>query len=169
MGEYHDIIYDQTNNKERNQIIASKVEEAVSEGRKVLVLTKRIAHYEYILEALHDKGIDDTFAIRSSDPNKKSNALIRSLRDSSTAFNCILGTYTMLGTGFDLSQLDTIILAGDLKSSVLQTQAIGRILSKNKNKKYPKVIDIKDTNNPILLNQARIRTKFYEENNWKFV
>ena len=78
--------------------------------------------------------------------------------DRETTTNCrvILGTYQAAGEGFDVADLDTLILATP-KSDV--QQAVGRIL-RQKNENAPLVIDIVDQFS-IFKAQYFKRRKFY--------
>lgn len=179
MDEYSEIIKSQVENKERNQLIIHHILNELQANRKILVLTKRVAHYELISHQLESiqHGIGDKIRVGannkiriheiSSATNAKDRlALLDSLRNGDQAFDVILGTYSMLATGTDIPALDTLIFAGDLRSDVLQEQSVGRILRLFGDKAEPKIIDIIDYGNKILYNQGRERSKFYKKMNW---
>jgi len=163
MDEYHNIIDEQSIYEERNKLIARRVEEEISEGRRVLVLTKRINHAEILYGFINNDG---KFILRSSDSKKKNDIVISELRSGIVNFSCILGTMSLLSVGVDIPLLDTLIIAGDLKSDVLQEQSVGRVLRIFEGKKDPKIIDIWDTGNPILKHQGKLRQKFYNKQGW---
>lgn len=158
---YADMIFDQVNNKERNSIIRNCIEKECKNLRRVLVLTKRIEHYKNILDGIDYKL--KCYAINSSDDNSE---LMQKLRRDEIEFDVILGTFGLLSTGVDIPSLDTLIIAGDLRSSVLTLQSVGRILRIFKDKQDPKIVDICDNKNGILYNQYRSRLKFYKDNKW---
>lgn len=168
-SDYAEIISDQCDNIKRNKLIASHASSEIP-GRKVLILTKRVKHYEAIYNLLPSK-------IRAYKINSKTGAterkiqnnLLARLREGSTDFDVILGTFSLLSTGVNIPALDTLIIAGDLKSEVLSTQSIGRILRLFEGKKNPKIIDIDDAASGILHNQARQRRKLYKKNNWEIL
>lgn len=181
--EYAEIIKHQTENEERNALIASIVQREASAGRKVLVLTKRVAHYEVLYElcvgaGAHTRGgvgaeqnplrEDNRFVKLSSTGSAKARALeLDSLRSGSRDFSVLFGTHSLLGTGFDCAALDTLIFAGDLKSDVLTEQSVGRVLRLFEGKPTPRIIDIQDVNNVLLFRQAKERRKFYEKQGWQ--
>lgn len=172
MGEYGYIIGEQIKDRVRNRLIASTALQEIQAGRRVLILTKRIEHFDllhYKLRELAPEGTDGYFAIRSTGSEKDRAALLDSFRDGTARFSCLLGTFGLLGTGVDIPSLDTLIVAGDLKSSVLTTQATGRILRLFEGKQSPKIIDIVDAGNPILLVQAKARQKFYTKAEWPII
>jgi superfamily II DNA or RNA helicase len=103
------------------------------------------------------------------DEQKRQDDLLARFREGGKDFDVILGTFGLLSTGINIPALDTIIFAGDLKSSVLCVQSVGRILRLFEGKQYPKIIDIDDCKSGILHNQARLRKKFYKDNEWEIL
>jgi len=169
MDEYHQMIEAQVNDPKRNALIAEKVKREVDKGRRVLVLTKRVAHYEQLEEELIRCGVheDTVFALSSTGDKNARKEIVLELRSGDRPFCVLLGTYSLLGVGFDCPSLDTVVFAGDLKSDVLSTQAIGRCLRIFEGKQTPKVIDIRDTNNYVLNHQAKLRKQLYTDNGWE--
>lgn len=175
LDEYSSMIDQQTNDPDRNNLIIEHVIREFKTRRKILVLTKRVAHYRLLSTLLHQscvssgsEGVDIPVVHEiSSEVNVKDRiALLEKLRGGNSAFDVIFGTYSMLATGTDIPALDTLIFAGDLRSDVLQEQSAGRILRLFGDKQHPKIIDIADYGNKILMNQARERAKFYSRMNW---
>ena len=83
-------------------------------------------------------------------------------REESVNSSVILGTYQASGEGFDVPELDTLILATP-KSDV--EQAVGRIL-RQKNANEPLVFDIVDSFS-LFKGQYYKRRKFYKNNEFK--
>lgn len=165
-GEYHDMVEAMVTNDKRNDMIARLVDEQVKEDRKVLVLTKRIDHYERISEKLKSK---DIHTINSSDKQEDRNEMLAKMREGKMNFKVLLGTFPMLSTGTDIPQLDTLVFAGDLKSSVLTQQSAGRILRLFDGKKEPLIIDVIDSKNKVFTRQAKHRLNFYKEQEWEIL
>ena len=163
MNEYADMIYEQVSNEIRNKLIADITINELKEGRKIMILTKRIQHYKLIKELLPDEGV---YMISSAEKQDRRLKLMEQLREGKKDFSVIIGTYSMLSHGTDIPALDTLIFAGDLRSDVLTEQSSGRILRLFGDKKDPKIIDIVDNLNPILFNQAKDRIKFYRKQKW---
>jgi superfamily II DNA or RNA helicase len=113
---------------------------AVFEGRKVLVLTKRIEHYEKFKEFFPPSN---AFRYISSD-NKNKNELLTKLKKGSEEFSAIFGTTSMLSVGVDIPMVDTLVIACDMSGKVLTTQSVGRALRSFRNKKQPIIIDFHD-------------------------
>jgi len=163
MNEYAAMIDEQIRNSTRNELIADLVKAELKDGRKIMILTKRIEHYKLIKNLLSCDGI---YMISSSEKQEERLRIMGELRKGKKDFNIILGTYSMLSHGTDIPALDTLVFAGDLRSDVLAEQSAGRILRLFGDKKDPKIIDIIDNQNHILFNQARERLGFYKRQRW---
>jgi superfamily II DNA or RNA helicase len=129
------------------------VEEALIESRKILILTERRQHCEYLSKLLNSKGIDSGIYL---------GGMKQLVRNESVTKSVIIGTYQASGEGFDVPELDTLILASP-KSDV--EQAVGRIL-RQKNKNEPIVFDIVDSFS-IFKGQYYKRRKFYKSNDFQ--
>jgi superfamily II DNA or RNA helicase len=167
--EYAKIIDYQSTNSERNNLICKLVLLEASRGRRVLVLTKRIGHFEEVYRLLRERNTDppsQIFKLRSDEDNRH---LLQELRSNTKTFKVLLGTYSLLSTGVDIPSLDTLILAGDLKSEVLTEQSGGRIRRLFEGKQEPLIIDMQDMGNKILALQAKARLKFYKSANWQII
>lgn len=167
--EYAKIIDYQTKNGDRNRLILKKIREEVDKGRRVLVLTKRIEHFKelYELLILRDSLLKSVvFKLQADEDNRE---LLKGLREGTQTFKVLLGTYSLLSTGVDIPSLDTLVLAGDLKSEVLTEQSGGRIRRLFEGKQEPLIIDVQDLGNKILAHQAKARIKFYKSANWLII
>ena len=72
----------------------------------------------------------------------------------------ILGTYTMLGRGIDIKQIEAVVLALPIADP---RQAVGRILRSHPGKQVPAVLDFVDTNLPATQRMARSRESWYRK------
>jgi superfamily II DNA or RNA helicase len=146
------MITDLTLNNKRNELIILTINEYLKQGRKILVLTDRRDHCDFLLKRLPENVAGVYLGgMKSKD------------RTISTERSVILGTYQASGEGFDVPELDTLILATP-KSDI--QQAIGRIL-RQKNKNEPLVLDIVDSFS-IFKGQYYKRRKFYKLSNINF-
>jgi len=143
-----EMITDLTIKKERNELIISNVKKMLTENRKILIISDRRGHCEYLLNALKELNISCGLYLGGM-----------KTADREISVNCsvIIGTYQASGEGFDVPELDTLILASP-KSNV--EQAVGRIL-RQKNKNEPIVLDIIDSFS-IFKGQYYKRRKFYK-------
>lgn len=161
VDNYADMVADQIENETRNKLIASIAAGEALEGKKVLILTKRVAHAQILYEKL--QSIPDAYLIERD--TKEKSQLLKDMKENTTPFTIIIGTMQLLGRGFDVPQLDRLIIAGDLKSGVLTTQACGRIL-RILSGKDPIIYDMCDDKNPIFKNQYKQRKKLYLKKEW---
>jgi superfamily II DNA or RNA helicase len=146
------MITDLTTKKERNVLIINTIKKLTD--RKILVLSDRREHCELIDAQLKLLGIRSGLYLGGMKTNE---------RDLSVNCQVIIGTYQASGEGFDVPELDTLVLATP-KSDV--QQAVGRIL-RQKNKNEPLVIDIVDSFS-IFRAQYYKRRKFYKSSQWLF-
>lgn len=163
--DYPEMVRLMTENESRNNLILGEIITELLNNRKILVLTKRVAHAELLFERLPRSP---TTVLISSDDKERNNTLSQ-LKSGEKEFNCVIGTTSLLSTGFDLPQLDTLILACDMRSSILTQQSVGRILRLFTNKSQPRIIDIVDSRNRFFLNQAKHRQLIYNRMGWKII
>lgn len=143
-----EMITDLTLKFERNQLILDNVSRLIKESRKILILSERRENCEFFCKRLNENGISSGLYLGG----------MKTLdRELSTNCQVIVGTYQAAGEGFDVADLDTLILATP-KSDV--QQAVGRIL-RQKNANEPLVIDIVDSFS-IFKAQYYKRRRFYK-------
>jgi superfamily II DNA or RNA helicase len=140
-----------TEHESRTYFILKIVKDMYKEGRKILILTDRKAHCEYIKEMLNEMSVGIYYGGMKIEELKKSNEC-----------RIIIATYQMASEGYDNPELDTLILASP-KCNV--EQAVGRILRK-KNKNNAVVVDINDCIS-IFNNWNKKRQSFYKSRNFK--
>jgi len=148
------MITDLTTKNERNGVILKVIEnlELPVSGRKVLILSERREHCKELLFLLTQLEFNAGLYLGG----------MKSLdRTETIGKDIIIGTYQASGEGFDVPELDTLILATP-KSDI--EQAVGRIL-RQKNKNEPLVIDIVDSFS-IFRGQYYKRKKFYQSNSF---
>jgi superfamily II DNA or RNA helicase len=132
----------------RNDLIIAEVLELLTQDRKILILSERRNHCNELMKILLSNSVTAGVYL---------GGMGTSSRDSSVLKQVIIGTYQASGEGFDVPDLDTLILATP-KSDV--EQAVGRIL-RQKNKNEPLVVDFVDSFS-IFRAQYYKRKKFYK-------
>lgn len=142
-----------TKKNNRNELIVNVIKNYLKFNRKILVLSDRRDHCDYLLKQLHIEGISAGVYLGGMKTKNREETVICSV---------IIGTYQASGEGFDVPELDTLILATP-KSDV--EQAVGRIL-RQKNKNEPIVVDIVDSFS-IFKGQYYKRRKFYKSCDFK--
>jgi superfamily II DNA or RNA helicase len=150
-----EMITDLSLKQDRNNLIIDNIILLLKENRKILVLSERRDQCELFNKVLKDFGISSGLYLGGMKTND---------RDISTGCQVIIGTYQAAGEGFDVAELDTLILATP-KSDV--EQAVGRIL-RQKNVNEPLVMDIVDSFS-IFKGQYYKRRKFYKVSEFKLI
>ena len=139
----------------RNKIILDTLDELIKDGRKVLVLSDRKEHLNYL---------------KSKITNGSSGLYVGGMKQSdlkiSEEKDIILGTYPMVSEGFDCPTLDTVILASP-KSDVIQS--VGRIMRKKPEDRDRQhiIIDMIDYFGNFA-QQWIIRKKYYKKQKYQF-
>lgn len=117
---------------ERNEMIIKLIKDILPTGRKILVLSERRFHCEYICSQFPE----DIAGLYMG-------GITREKLDEASEKQLIIGTYTLAHEGLDIPTLDTLIMATP-KSDI--KQAVGRILRETPGKRHnPVIYDICDT------------------------
>ena len=135
----------------RTEYILNLIKECYNCDRKILVLTDRKSHCDFMYKQLKEHySVGIYYGGMKQGDLKKSNEC-----------RIILATYQMASEGYDNPLLDTLILASP-KGNV--EQAVGRIL-RRENKNPALVIDINDCIS-VFNNWNRKRHSFYKSKNF---
>jgi superfamily II DNA or RNA helicase len=129
---------------------------AIAAGRKILVLSERLAHLETLAVAIidgwpKDAGTPPTIGYYVGGTSKEDRKIAETKQ-------VILATAQYAQEGLDIPALDTLILATPLSDV---EQATGRILRPFDGKKPPIVVDIRDDKIPMFKAMARKRQILY--------
>ena len=165
---YSEIIDSQIGSNERNEFIIDLAKEQVRRGRKTLILTKRVVHFKNLIEMLKEEKVS-CLGLESSTKKKEREEMMKTLQTGNFKPDVLCGTFSLLSTGVDIAFLDTLIIAGDLRSGILTQQSAGRCTRILKGKCDPLIIDIADRTQGILFSQHKQRVKKYKELNWEII
>jgi superfamily II DNA or RNA helicase len=145
--------------EKRNKIILDELDFLIKDGRKVLILSDRKQHLNYLKKQITEKI-----------PTATSGLYVGGMKQSdlkiSEEKNIILGTYPMVSEGFDCPALDSVILASP-KSDV--EQSVGRIMRKKPEDRDRQhiIIDIIDYIGNFK-SQWEARKKYYKKQKYQF-
>ena len=146
---------------DRTVAIASEIENAYKQGRKVLVLTERIEHLEAIKAALGNKVAALT-VLHGWLTKKLRASLIAALEAlPPDAPRVLLATGKLVGEGFDHPPLDTLVLAMPVSWKGTLQQYAGRLHREHATKTDVRIIDFVDTGHPALLRMWDKRQRGY--------
>ena len=146
----------------RNVAIATEIENAYKQGRKVLVLTERTEHLNSIVAALNGK-VPALTVLHGRLAKKLRATLIAELEAlPSDAPRVLLATGKLVGEGFDHPPLDTLVLAMPVSWRGTLQQYAGRLHREHATKTDVRIIDFVDTGHPALLRMWDKRQRGYK-------
>ncbi len=144
----------------RNKMIANDVFLLLKQKRKILILTDRVSHLFKLEDLLKYKC--DTIvlhgSLKSSD-RKKSLEKIKAFEN--TKNSVIIATGKLVGEGFDLPCLDTLVLASPISWKGRILQYAGRIHRQYKGKTELRIVDYVDVHIKVLEKMYFKRLKVY--------
>jgi superfamily II DNA or RNA helicase len=141
--------------KPRNDLILNLLEDLSREDRQLLVLTDRVEHTKTLFE-----GLPDHVKERACILSQKVKAADRA--EFCASKKILIATYAMCKEGFDVSTLNTLVMASPRPDV---DQIVGRILrTEKKDRKIdPLIVDIVD---PAFRRQFQERLRLYKERNY---
>ena len=149
-------------NEERSRRVIEETVSLYHEGRKVLLLTERVAHQNKLEEMLTNESVlFFNFHARLKEKEREEILLKISKLPANEPF-ILLANGKLIGEGFDLEKLDTVIFSFPFSWKAVVTQYIGRVMRRSPSKKHILLIDTVDRGNPILERMFRKRQKVYE-------
>ena len=148
-------------NERRTAMIASEVEDALRQGRKILVLTERTEHVDAIASALGG-CVPAPFVLQGKQSKKVRAALAAELDALPPDLPRILiATGKLVGEGFDHPALDTLVLAMPISWKGTLQQYAGRLHRDHVDKSNVRIIDVVDTGHPALVRMWQKRQVGY--------
>ena len=139
----------------RNEQVAKAILEETKLARKVLVLTERKEHIEML--KLYLGGDVEVIAVSGDDSARSRKIKIEQIHAGN--FQVLLTTGQLLGEGFDLHGVDSVILAFPFSFEGKIVQCIGRLRGEG----VKHIIDFRDEKVEFLERQFKKRKKFYEK------
>jgi superfamily II DNA or RNA helicase len=136
--------------------------------RKILVLSNRIAHLEYLKKETDKQIAQDILAGNLEEDEIKTAFYIGKCKSyeliDAEGADIIFGSYAMAEEGLDIDKLNTLVLATPKKNIV---QSIGRILRKpiKDGDTKPLIVDIADGFS-VFINWGNIRQQYYNTNQY---
>jgi superfamily II DNA or RNA helicase len=156
-----DVFRHLANDHERTSAIATEIQEAFAQGRKVLVLTERTEHLDAIRATLHGHE-SALFVLHGRMSKKQRGALIAQLDTMPPeAPRILLATGKLVGEGFDHPPLDTLVLAMPVSWKGTLQQYAGRLHREHASKTGVRIIDFVDTGHPALVRMWDKRQRGY--------
>lgn len=144
-----------TMDEKRNRRILRLLLDAASSGRKIIVLTDRVAHAEFLKKS---------FELNAAELDVETSLFVGGKHENLDV-DVIFATSQKAKEGLDVPFLDTIFLTCPSSSRITVEQSIGRILREFPGKKNPLVVDFSD-DVPVLESITRKRIGIYHELNY---
>lgn len=144
----------------RNELIVNDAIEAASNGRHPLVLSKRKKHAEELCRLLQSRGHEPILLTGEIDA-KERKAILKSLPSFEHDHRIIVATESLLGEGFDLSYLDTLLIATPISWDGSITQQAGRLHRSHEGKQRVEIFDYVDLSIPMFARMYQKRLKTY--------
>ena len=144
----------------RNELIVNDALEAASNGRHPLVLSKRKKHAEELCRLLQNRG-HEPILLTGEINAKERKAILDTLPGFEHEHRIIVATESLLGEGFDLSYLDTLLIATPISWDGSITQQAGRLHRSHEGKRQVEIFDYVDLSIPMLARMYQKRLKTY--------
>ena len=160
-SQYSQMISYLCEDETRNKLIASHTASESNESNGIsLVLSDRKTHCEAIRAVLSNNGINAD--ILTGDTTTRDR---KTLTDKLSAgdVRILIATGQLIGEGFDLPEISSVILATPLKFSGRLIQYMGRALRPSQGKDHARIIDFNDKNIGVLAAGARSRARTFSQ------
>ena len=146
----------------RSTLIEEDVLEALSRGRRCLILSHRREHCRRLAEMLTLKG-KSPFILNGGQGKKERASILKAIQETSQDKDLIVvATGQYLGEGFDCPQLDTLFLAFPVAFKGKLIQYVGRIMRDFPQKTAAEVYDYLDSQVLVLKRMHQKRLKAYK-------
>ena len=163
---YHVLIHHLVQNDLRNHLIAEKVAEVLAQNRFPLLVSDRKDHLEFLQQLIKKMSPDvELVVLEGTLTNKQRRGSLARLAELRLAKKkvMLLATASLIGEGFDLPELDTLIFATPLSFEGRLIQYAGRIHRESENKKSAQIIDFVDSYSAMFLKMYRNRISTYRK------
>lgn len=152
--------------QDRNDLIAEAARGEAQDGHHVLVVTRRIEHVRQIVARLEEdlRLGSDLHVLTGAQTGVDAERIKRAV---AAAEGGTVLVSTVSDEGFDLVELDRIVLTFPLRRLPLIEQQVGRILRPAPGKESAVVIDVCDPRTGVLKSQLNERKKLYSRRGWR--
>lgn len=163
---YHVLIHHLVQDNSRNQLIASKVAEVLEQNRFPLLVSDRKDHLERLEQLVKNLSHDvEIVVLEGALTNKQRRGYLARVAELRLAKKkvMLMATASLIGEGFDLPELDTLILSTPLSFEGRLIQYAGRIHREFTGKTSARIIDFVDSCSAMFLKMYRGRVLTYRK------
>ena len=140
----------------RNQLIIKDIQDQVTQGNKVLLLSERRDHLDIL--NLYLKGLCETIVLSGEDSETRRKIKLKQIEGGH--FHVILSTGQFFGEGLDIHAINCLILAFPFSFEGKLIQYTGRLRGQNNHKV---IIDYRDSQIQFLERQFKQRERVYKK------
>ena len=159
---YSKVLSELTQDQDRNRLVASEAAGQVKTGKGIpLILSDRKKHCQTIADTLEQHHSIRPLILTGSLSKKAREAVVGKL--NSGDYKALVATGQLIGEGFDLPALGSVILATPQKFKGRVIQSIGRGLRPSPGQKQATIVDIVDSKIGVLEASAKTRMRTYRE------
>ncbi|MFH0997036.1 MAG: DEAD/DEAH box helicase [Pseudomonadota bacterium] len=159
--EYSKMLSELCLDPERNKLVAHRAHHEANEGTGVaLILSDRKSHCEALRVALSDIGIDASVLTGDTCPKDRTALSVR-LRAGDV--RVLVATGQLIGEGYDLPEISSVLLTTPIKFSGRVIQYVGRSLRPCHGKAHARIIDFSDNHVGVLAAGARSRMQTFRQ------
>lgn len=168
---YHMLMHYLTSDVDRNKFIAKHTIEALAANRFPILISDRKEHLDVlsliISETSNITGLE-IIRLDGALTSKQRRVALEKLTElrNQNANVLLVSTASLIGEGFDLPDLDTMILAMPLSFEGRMIQYAGRIHRRVEGKIEARIIDYVDFGSSVLVKMYRNRLKAYQQMNY---
>lgn len=163
---YHVLIHHHVQSETRNHLIKTKVAEALEQDRFPLLISDRKDHLEILERLIKEVTTDvEIVVLDGTLTNKQRRGSLSKIAELRAAKKKVLlmATASLIGEGFDLPELDTLIFSTPLSFEGRLIQYAGRIHRESEEKKSAHIIDFVDSYSAMFLKMYRSRVSTYRK------
>jgi superfamily II DNA or RNA helicase len=163
----------------RNALIAADIRRLIEAGRSPLVISDRVEHLKSLKELLEENPASadaDILLLTGEAGRKERAAVIAAVRERIEAQEpcCLLATGSLIGEGFDLPGLDTLVITMPVSFHGRLTQYIGRLHRRLYDGSEPQekdilVLDYIDCHSAIARSMYAKRSKAYRKAGYRII
>jgi superfamily II DNA or RNA helicase len=154
-----------TESQERNEQIVTDIKDLLSSGRSPVVLSDRTEHLDNLESMLSEQKDCVKLKLRGSMGKKERRGVFETIRSCEQEHEpyCLFATGSLIGEGFDLPELDTMLITMPISFKGRLTQYVGRLHRLGTGTKEILVYDYVDTCSAITISMFKKRLAAYKK------
>jgi len=157
----------------RNRQIIQDIQHLLSLGKSPVVLSDRTEHIDMLAQALKDKdSITEIFVLKGELGKRDRLHIINSVNEhlSERKSFCLFATSSLIGEGFDIPNLDTMLITMPISFKGRLTQYVGRLHRQTSTKQKEIIVyDYVDTCSGMTISMLKKRIPAYKKLGYQLI